>query len=85
MDRRCARTHGEMANAVDAADRLLRLPTWLGPIEHVEEFIARIAPRCGSLERAHASAFRAATLASLVLYAALCALIIVTAVAGLAG
>lgn len=42
MDRRCARTHGEMANAVDAADRLLRLPTWLGPIEHVEEFIARI-------------------------------------------
>jgi len=42
MGRRRARTRGEMANAVDAADRLSRLSMWLGPIEHIEEFIARI-------------------------------------------
>jgi dTDP-4-amino-4,6-dideoxygalactose transaminase len=42
MGRRCARVHGEMANTVGAASRLLRLPMWIGLEEHVNDVIAGI-------------------------------------------
>jgi dTDP-4-amino-4,6-dideoxygalactose transaminase len=42
MGGRCARTHGDMANTVGAASRLLRLPMWIGLEEHVGDVIAAI-------------------------------------------
>ncbi|OGA00239.1 MAG: dTDP-4-amino-4,6-dideoxygalactose transaminase [Betaproteobacteria bacterium RIFCSPLOWO2_02_FULL_62_17] len=47
MGRRCARAHGDMMHTVQAANRLVRLPLWLGLEEHMNEVLEQVGLALG--------------------------------------
>ena len=47
MGRRCARAHGDMTHTVQAANRLVRLPLWLGLEEHMNEILEQVGLALG--------------------------------------